>query len=539
MVARPSGGQGLGALPSTDPDPKGRHVTSAGAAPSRWRHPARKDDPHGPHPARPAPHALLPPGRVVHAPHVRHGGRAPAGDGAQPAGAAHRHAARDVADPLEEARPDAEEPRRDGIGRLDRLLVVRGLRLLDRHRQGHRPGQAARGAAVAGQRRLHRPGAQGPRLRRGDDRHTARGDRRDGRRPAARAGRRGAGRADHDGGGGEHAVAVQQRPGPAQPGLLGPLRGPVDAGAGGPGPGRGVVTPGAGDLLAAFDRHRRPLFGGAYQTLGSVVDPDDTVQDAWLRWSPADRGEVADERAYLVTVVSRLALDRLRSARARRETYVGPWLPEPLLTGPGPEESAELGEQGSLAGLVVLETPSPVGRAGFVLREGFGVSWAEVAGALDRSEAAVRQLGHRAREHVQARRPRFDADRRAQEEVTERFLAACVGGDVDALMAVLAPGVVLLTDGGGRAKAALRPIVGAAKAARFLAAVSPGGLGRPGLSLRLADVNGTPGVVVGTDAGPAIAVSLVVAGGRVEQALVVLNPDKLAGIAAAAPGGRA
>jgi RNA polymerase sigma-70 factor (TIGR02957 family) len=304
------------------------------------------------------------------------------------------------------------------------------------------------------------------------------------------------------------------------------------------------VTSGAGDdLLAAFDRHRRLLFGVAYQMLGSVADAEDTVQDAWLRWSAADRGEVADERAYLVRITSRLALDRLRAARTRREAYVGPWLPEPLLTGgpagtaaPDPAEAAELGEQVSLAVLVVLETLSPVERAVFVLREVFGMSWAEVAGALDRSEAAVRQLGHRAREHVQARRPRFDADRRAQQEVTERFLAACVGGDVEALMAVLAPGVVLMTDGGGRAKAALRPIVGAAKAARFLVAVSADGLSAPGLAIRLADVNGAPGVVVQTDAGPAIAVSLVVAGGRVEQALVVLNPDKLAGIAAAAPG---
>jgi len=285
--------------------------------------------------------------------------------------------------------------------------------------------------------------------------------------------------------------------------------------------------------LAAFDRHRRLLFTIAYQMLGSVADAEDIVQDAWLRWSSADRSDVADPKAYLVRVTSRLALDRLGAARTRRETYVGPWLPEPLLTedaGRGPEELAELGEQVSLAVLVVLETLSPAERAVFVLREVFGMDWSEVAGVLDRSEAAVRQLGHRAREHVQARRPRFDTDRRAQQEVTERFLAACVGGDVQALLAVLSPGVVLLTDGGGRAKAALRPIRGADKAARFLIAVSADGLSQPGLRFRLVDVNGAPGVVVDTDAGPAIAVSLVVADGRVEQALVVLNPDKLAGL---------
>jgi RNA polymerase sigma-70 factor (ECF subfamily) len=294
-----------------------------------------------------------------------------------------------------------------------------------------------------------------------------------------------------------------------------------------------AAQPSAPDAgLAAFEKHRRLLFGVAYQMLGSVADAEDTVQDVWLRWSAADRSDVADPRAYLVRVTSRLALDRLRSARARRDSYVGPWLPEPLLTddAPGPEEAAELGEQVSLAVLVVLETLSPVERAVFVLREVFGMSWAEVAGALDRSEAAVRQLGHRAREHVQARRPRFDPDRRAQREVTERFLAACVGGDVDALLAVLSPGVVLLTDGGGRAKAALRPIVGADKAARFLAAVSGDGLSQPGLSIRLAEVNGAPGVVVSTEAGPVLAVSLVVDDGRVTQALIVLNPDKLAGM---------
>jgi RNA polymerase sigma-70 factor (TIGR02957 family) len=289
-------------------------------------------------------------------------------------------------------------------------------------------------------------------------------------------------------------------------------------------------------LLAAFDRHRRLLFGVAYQMLGSVADAEDTVQDAWLRWSAADRGAVADERAYLVRVVSRLALDRLRSARAQRETYVGPWLPEPLLTQPAAEDpaaAAELGEQVSLAVLVVLETLSPVERAVFVLREVFGMSWAEVAGALDRSEAAVRQLGHRAREHVQARRPRFDTDRRSAREVTERFLAAAVTGDVDGLLAAMSPGVVLISDGGGRVKAARRPIVGADKVARFLAAVGPQGEEVPGLRVGVAEINGAPAVVAFTDAGPFMALQLVLVDGLVEQVLYMGNPDKLAGIAAA------
>jgi RNA polymerase sigma-70 factor (TIGR02957 family) len=287
------------------------------------------------------------------------------------------------------------------------------------------------------------------------------------------------------------------------------------------------------DQLAAFDRHRKLLFTVAYQMLGSVADAEDVVQDAWLRWSAADRGNVVDPKAFLVRTTSRLALDRLGSARSRRETYVGPWLPEPLLTEPGPEDAVELGEQVSLAVLVVLETLSPVERAVFVLREVFGMSWSEVAGVLDRSEAAVRQLGHRAREHVQARRPRFDTDQRSAREVTERFLAAAVGGDVDSLLAAMSPGVVLISDGGGRVKAARRPIVGADKVARFLAAIGPQGADL-GLRVGMAEVNGAPAVVAWSDEGPYMALQLVLVDGLVEQVLYMGNPDKLAGIAAAA-----
>ncbi|MFD2090254.1 RNA polymerase sigma factor SigJ [Blastococcus deserti] len=293
--------------------------------------------------------------------------------------------------------------------------------------------------------------------------------------------------------------------------------------------------------VEVFDRHRRLLFTVAYQMLGSVADAEDTVQDAWLRWSAADRTGVADPRTYLVQITTRLALDRLRSARTRRETYVGPWLPEPLLTGagpvasappePDPDECAELGEQVSLALLVVLETLSPAERAVFVLREVFGLPVAEVAAALGRSEAAVRQLAHRARSHVDARRPRFDTDRQAQQEVTERFFAACAGGDVEALLAVLAPDVVLISDGGGKARAALRPIVGAEKVARFAAAIAAQGAAIPDLRIEIVEVNGCPGIVARVDGAPFVAVSLVVADGIVQQVLVVRNPDKLTGLA--------
>jgi RNA polymerase sigma-70 factor (TIGR02957 family) len=297
--------------------------------------------------------------------------------------------------------------------------------------------------------------------------------------------------------------------------------------------------------LAPFDRHRRLLFTVAYQMLGSVADAEDVVQDTWLRWSAAARDDVADERAYLVQITTRLALDRLGSARARRETYVGPWLPEPLMAGAPavggappaaePDQAAELGEQVSLALLVVLETLTPAERAVFVLREVFGLPVAEVAAALGRSEAAVRQTAHRAREHVEARRPRFDTDRRAQREATERFLAAAAGGDLEALLAVLAPDVVLVTDGGGKAKAALRPIAGADKVARFIAAVSAEGMAQlPDLRVELADVNGGPAIVAWDGTDPFLSMSLVVGqDGRIDQVLLVRNPDKLRGIAPA------
>jgi RNA polymerase sigma-70 factor (TIGR02957 family) len=297
--------------------------------------------------------------------------------------------------------------------------------------------------------------------------------------------------------------------------------------------------------VEVFDRYRRLLFGVAYQMLGSVADAEDTVQDAWLRWSAADRSEVTDPRAYLVQVTTRLALDRLRSAQSRRESYVGPWLPEPLLTAPpvasgppapSPDEAAELGEQVSLALLVVLETLSPVERAVFVLREVFGVSAAEVGDILGRSEPAVRQLAHRAREHVEARRPRFDTDRREQREVTERFLAAAAGGDVDSLLAALAPDVVLITDGGGRARAARRPITGADKVARFLVGIAQQGADIPGLRMEVAEVNGWPAIVGWVGAEPFGSISLTLSGERIHQILVVVNPDKLAGLSADQPG---
>src|SRR5215472_17481421 len=241
--------------------------------------------------------------------------------------------------------------------------------------------------------------------------------------------------------------------------------------------------------------------------LGTITDAEDAVQDAWLRWSAAHREHVTDQRAYLARTVVNTALNRLRAAQARREAYVGPWLPEPLLTeaGPGPAERAELAESVSMAMLVVLESLTPDERAVFVLREVFGFSHAEIGATLGRPDAAVRQLAHRAREHVQARRPRFDVDWNQQREVTERFLAAAAGGDMDGLMTVLAPDVTLVADGGGKARAPLRPIMGAAKVARFVAAVARRpymGVDVADMTVVVAEINGALGTLITADGRP-------------------------------------
>jgi RNA polymerase sigma-70 factor (ECF subfamily) len=279
-----------------------------------------------------------------------------------------------------------------------------------------------------------------------------------------------------------------------------------------------------------FEAHRGLLFGLAYRMLGSVAEAEDVLQEAWLRWDRDDRSDVADPRAYLARITTTAALDHLRSAAVRHERYVGPWLPEPLLTGPDVAEDAALADSVSMAIMVVLETLSPLERAVFVLREAFGFSYAEIGETLGRSEAAARQLGHRAREHVQARRPRFRAGRAERRAATEGFLAAALGGDLGAMLEVLAPDVTLVTDGGGRAKAALRPIQGADKVARFLTAVRSDVPDET--STEMVDVNGEPGILFRTPDGP-FAVALVETdpdGTRIAVVRVFLNPDKLAGV---------
>jgi RNA polymerase sigma-70 factor (TIGR02957 family) len=290
-----------------------------------------------------------------------------------------------------------------------------------------------------------------------------------------------------------------------------------------------------------FDEHRDLLISVAYRVLGSVTDAEDTVQEAWLRWCKVDLAEVSNPRAFLVRVTTRLAIDRLRRVKARRESYVGPWLPEPVLTGYDVAEDVALAESVSMAMLVVLETLSPLERAVFVLREAFGMPYAEIGEVVGRKEEAVLQLARRARDHVQERRSRFEADQTEQRLVTERFLAAASSGDLEALMRVLAPGVTLVADGGGRALAPRRPVRGAEKVARFLLAVateekmarfleSIGAEPVPDLGVHLAQVNGGPGVVITSEGRPITALVLDVADGAVQTIHLVANPEKLAGV---------
>ncbi len=280
---------------------------------------------------------------------------------------------------------------------------------------------------------------------------------------------------------------------------------------------------------AAFEEQRDLLLGVAYRVLGRWSDAEDVVQDAWLRWSTVDHDEVQDARAFLVRVATRLALDRLKSAQARREAYVGPWLPEPILTGPDIADGVALADSMSIAMLVVLETLSPLERAVFVLREAFAFSYAEIAETLDRSEEAVRQLAKRAREHVRERRPRYETDKATQRRVTDGFLTATMNGDLASLMDLLAPDVVMQSDGGGVVQAARRPIVGADKVGRFMVGVHK--RAPEDAHAYLANVNGQPALVVTSAGKPFAVVALDVEDGRISAMHFIVNPEKLLAVA--------
>jgi RNA polymerase sigma-70 factor, ECF subfamily len=276
-----------------------------------------------------------------------------------------------------------------------------------------------------------------------------------------------------------------------------------------------------------FERHRQPLFAAAYRMLGTRADAEDVLQEAWLRWSRVDHGEVDEPRAYLFRLVTRLALDQLRRVKARREAYVGPWLPEPLVTSPGVEEDAEQAESLAMGLLVVLETLTPVERAVFVLHEAFGFSHAEVADMLGRTERAVRQLAYRARQHVHARRPRRRAAPAEHREVTERFLAAALGGDLSALMDILAPDVTLVADADGKSETPRQPVRGARAVAGFIVSMVP--FWPPGLGVEIVQVNGGPGALITTEGWPFLVFALDIdeADQRLREVNAVLNPDKL------------
>jgi RNA polymerase sigma-70 factor (ECF subfamily) len=275
----------------------------------------------------------------------------------------------------------------------------------------------------------------------------------------------------------------------------------------------------------AFVTHRNLLFTIAYEMLGSAADAEDVLQETWLRWAGVDLGTVANQRAYLVRITTRQALTRLRTLGRRKESYVGSWLPEPLLTAPDVAEDVELADSVSMAMLLVLETLTPTERAVFVLREVFDVDYDEIAEAVDKTPAAVRQIAHRARGHVAARRPRGSVSAAESRQALEAFQRAVETGDLQSLLDRLAPDVVFLGDGGGLKQAVPRPVVGADRVARVLAA----GLGKIAamMSLQPVQVNGFPALVLRLDGVVDTVLAVRIDDGLVTGLYAVRNPEKL------------
>ncbi|WP_129841098.1 RNA polymerase sigma-70 factor [Streptomyces sp. RFCAC02] len=282
-----------------------------------------------------------------------------------------------------------------------------------------------------------------------------------------------------------------------------------------------------------FVAHRNLLFTVAYEVLGSAADAEDVLQETWLRWVGVDLEQVLDRRAYLVRITTRQSLNRLRTMQRRKEAYVGPWLPEPMLTAPDVAEDVELAESVSMAMLLVLETLSPTERAVFVLREVFDVGYDEIAAAVDKSPAAVRQIAHRARRHVDARRPRQAVSPSATRAVLVSFQRAYRTGDLQGLLDVLAPDVVFMGDGGGIRQAAVRPVVGSGKVGRFIV----GGTGKVGsrLTSELTSINGSPALLVHLDGEIDGVIAFRVEDGRITGIYYVRNPEKLSRVGAEFP----
>lgn len=283
----------------------------------------------------------------------------------------------------------------------------------------------------------------------------------------------------------------------------------------------------------AFVAHRDLLFTVAYEMLGSAADAEDVLQEAWLRWVKVDQSQVRDQRAFLVRITTRQALNRLRTLKRRREAYVGPWLPEPLLTAPDVAEDVELSENLSLALMYILETLSPTERAVFVLREVFDFGYEDIAAAIDKSAAAARQIAHRARRHVDARRPRTPASPEEARAALESFRSALATGDLQGLLDVLAPDVVFVSDGGGLRLAALRPVVGPDKVLRYMA----GSVDKAGgvLTGESTTVNGNPGLVLRLDGVIDGVLAFRVENARVTGLYYVRNPEKLSRVESETP----
>lgn len=279
--------------------------------------------------------------------------------------------------------------------------------------------------------------------------------------------------------------------------------------------------------LEAFTEHRPLLFTLAYEITGSVADAEDVVQESYLRWANVDVSTVQHPRAYLVQIATRQALNRLRTLARRQEDYVGPWLPEPLVTAPDVADDVVLAESISMAMMLVLQTLSPEERAVFLLREVFGYGYDEIASAVGKSVPTTRQIAHRAKAHVQARRPRFEGSETQRTEVAKRFMTAAATGDLQALMDVLAPDAVLLSDSGGKVQAPRRAVHTAEKVARLLIGLGQraASWGVPSVAVSL--VNGMPGAVFRLDGVLDTVMSIETDGERVTHIYLVRNPDKL------------
>lgn len=280
-----------------------------------------------------------------------------------------------------------------------------------------------------------------------------------------------------------------------------------------------------------FDEHRSALFGLAYRMLGSVMDAEDILQEAFLRWQNAPESTIRSPRAYLTTIVTRLCLDQLRLAHVQREEYIGAWLPEPLAQSPesDPARLVELDESISTAFLVLLESLSPLDRAVFLLHEVFNYTFAEIAPMVDRTPADCRQIGHRARQRLAQGRPRFEAKAETVEEVVQRFLSACVGDDVSGLLALLAPDVTVTNDSGGKVSSVRNIIVGADRVSRLMTGIFR--RWSPHLTARMATVNGQPALITCANQQPVAVITFDVREGRIHAIYQVLNPDKLKGFA--------